>query len=175
MEQTPQEQNSFNFEVSPLKDAYILLAAKTPMELFNAYNEIDRTTKKTTGDWDYTNSDLLINKVKELLEPIALEYLTEEEKEWRQEILWLWYHHATSSALFVHKDIQKAKEFVAKALDYQSEGNPNGITKLLSLLANGRLGDAEIWANALPDSTDDQKMEKQSALDIVTEYEEEKI
>jgi hypothetical protein len=164
-----QEPKTFAFENSPLKDAYHLLSAQTPLELSRAYDSIDQQLMKT-GSWDYANPELPVNKVKEILERASVGQLTDDEKEWRQEILWFWYHHAISSAIWLHKDREKAKEFAAQALDYQSEENPNKITRLLFLLVNDRLADAEAWAGSIVDEG-----EHETAAETIGEYKEGKF
>lgn len=157
----------FEMEKSPLKEAYLLLRAYSPLELSNLYAAEDQKIAKS-GEWDYGNPDLITNKVKDMIEKVDLSELTEDERQWAQEILWFWYHHATSCALFIHKDKGRAKVYAEQALRYQSDSHPNKITKLLYLLADDRLEEAEEWAaNEVQDES-----EKRTAASLVEEYKE---
>ena len=69
--------------------------------------------------------------MKDILESLDPVGLTTDEKEWRQEILWYWYHHAISCAIAGYQDKAAAQMYAAKALEFQSEGHPNQITRLL--------------------------------------------
>ncbi|HEY4490187.1 MAG TPA: hypothetical protein VJC12_02945 [Candidatus Paceibacterota bacterium] len=156
----------FEIERSPLRAAYVLLAAKTPLGLSHRYSEEDQKLMKD-GSWDYNNPNLVVNKVKEILEAVDSATLTEEEKEYWQEILWFWHHHAISCATWRYKDKEKAQFHAAKALEYQSENHPNTITKLLYLLINDKLEEAEEWASQIPID-----LEKETADALVKEYKE---
>ncbi len=162
MEKIPSEQ--FDRENSPLKEAYLLLDAQTPVELSNLYSAEDQKLMKS-GSWDYNNSELITNKIKGVLEPTDPAELTIEEKEWRQEILWFWYHHAISCAIWRYKDKTKAQEYSLKALEYQSEDHPNKITRLLYLLVNNQVLEAEKWAKEIT-----EEPEKNSAVDLINDY-----
>ncbi len=115
--------------------------------------------------WDYSNPDLITNKIKNIIEGANPNELTEEEREWRQEILWFWYHHAISCAIWRYKDKDKAKMYSNQALQYQSKDNPNQITKLLDFLVSGHLQEAEEWAEKIQD-----KVESKTAADLIGEY-----
>lgn len=161
MENVP---TAFKFEQSPMREAYDLLGAKTPLELSQKYSEQDQVLFKT-GEWDYENPELVINKIKNILEKIDEATLTEEEVEWRQEILWFWYHHAISCALSRYKDREKAREFSAHALKIQPENHPNKITKLLDLLVNDKLEESEEFVVTITDEP-----EKGTAEFLIEEY-----
>lgn len=148
---------------SPLKEAYELLNAKTPLELNGRYAEEDQ--KLFPALWDYENPGLITNKIKDIAESVDPNKLTEEEREWRQEILWFWYHHAISCALWRHKDKKTAETYAAKALSLQSEDHPNQITRLLYFLTRDELRDAEDWAARIEDTD-----EKETALAVIDEY-----
>jgi len=138
MENQPQQ---FNIENSPMKEAYQLLDAPTPLELSQKYTKAEQELFKS-HEWDYENPEQIQNKVKDILEAVDLSILTEEEQDWRQEILWFWYHHAISCAIW-KKDREKAIEYSDKALEIQGENHPNKITKVLSLLVNDKVEEAE--------------------------------
>lgn len=179
MESSPRQESIENFEIlkSPLREAYLLLGAHTPLELSNLYGiEDQKLMPKREGvqpatPWDYDNPQLVINKVKNILENVNLDELTEEERYWRQEILWFWYHHAISCAIWLHKDKEKARQYALKALEYQSQPHPNKITRLLYLLVNDKLEEAEEWIK----TTHNENPDKETAADLLKEYKEHKF
>lgn len=154
----------FDREKSPMNEAYVLLEAQTPLELSNLYDEQDQKLMKA-GQWDYENLELITNRIKTILESCSVQGLTEEEQSWRQEILWFWYHHAISSAMWTHKDREKAKYFASKALEYQTEDHPNKITRLLYLLANGQVEEAKKFAEEIT-----EEPEKTTATGVINDY-----
>lgn len=160
----PEDENKL-IKFSPIRDAYILLGAKTPLELSNLYSAEDQRLMKS-HEWDYKNPDLVINKVKNILESVDNELLTDDEQEWKTEILWFWYHHAISTAIALYKDIDSAKEFSEKALQHQSYNHPNKITRLLNLLVNDKLDEAEEWTKTI----DSQSVESSTAQDLIDNY-----
>lgn len=149
---------------SPLKEAFELLGASTPLELSNLYAEEDQKLMKS-GEWDYNNPSLVVNKVKEILESIDPSELSKEELVWREEILWFWYHHAVSCAVWKYKDKEAAQEYAALALAFQSENHPNKITKLLYLLVNDQIAEAETWTETISESP-----ERETAADLLRDY-----
>ena len=163
------------FENSPIKDVYVLLQIdnetdkSNPMYLSEKYSEEDQKLMKSES-WDYNNSNLIINKVKSILEKVNVESLSEQEKEWHNEIFWFWYHHAISCAIGRYKDIEKAKYYAAEAMNYQSKsegGHPNQITKLLYLLVNDKLEEAEQFDKIAKYGDED---EKQSGKELIENY-----
>ncbi len=116
--------------------------------LHDAYVREDRRLLKYCR-WDAIDSDLFTNKAKIILERMDPNHLKRDEREWRAEILWFWYHHATNWAICNFKDQQMALSFVRAALSYQDEckrahdGRQNRITRLLWFLLNGNLKQAE--------------------------------
>lgn len=154
---------------SPLKEAYSLLGVDSPFELSKIYTKEDQILMKS-GKWDYKNPDLITNKIKDILESTDVDALSQEERDWCNEILWFWYHHAISSAVWIHKDKEQAKEFADKALYYQglSEGgHPNQITKLFKLLLEDKVQEAEEYINEITDS-----VEKETGLSLLQEFKE---
>jgi len=160
-EKSPQQES-----MGGLKKAYELLGAKTPLELSNLYSIEDQKLMKS-NNWDYANPDLITNKVKNILESINESDLTDEEKEWRQEILWFWYHHAISCAIWRYQDKEAAKLYASRALEYQSEDHPNKVTKLLHLLVNDQFEEAEEWAQTIQ-----EEPEKGTGSELLKEYKE---
>jgi len=166
MKEFPYAEKKQGLEVTngPLRDAYSLLGARSPLELSNLYTVEDQKLM-TTGTWDYNNPDLVVNKVKTILEAVDSSTLTENEKEWRQEILWFWYHHAISCAVGRYKDIGAAQRYAAQALEYQPEGHPNQITKLLYFLVRDEAEEAEKWAGSIQ-----EEPEKTTAAELLEHY-----
>ena len=156
--------NTFNFEKSPAKEAYLLLKAHTPLELNNKYITEDQRLM-LSGSWDYNDSSLVVNKVKSILETVNSQELTEEETEWVQEILWFWYHHAISCALYKHQDKEQARAYAIKALEIQAADHPNKITKLFALLLGDKLEEAKKWAGEIL-----EEPEKSTAVSLIKEW-----
>jgi hypothetical protein len=163
MEQNTGNQEIFDVEKSPMREAYHLLGATTPLELSQLYTKQDQLLfiPKT---WDYNNPDQIQNKIKTILENMDETGLTEDEKEWRNEILWFWYHHAISCANW-KQEKEKMKEFSAKALQYQD--NPNILTRTMFLLAHDRMDEAEEWVQS-KEGDDDHE----NAVTMINEYKE---
>src|SRR5271166_6422555 len=100
---------------SPLSEAYALVGARDIVELSEIYDREDQRLFKS-GQWDYDNPDLLTNRIKAILAGVNPTKLTETEREWRQEMLWFWYHHAISCAIWKKKDKEKAKLYAGEAI-----------------------------------------------------------
>ncbi len=166
MEDYSPHKNTKEFDVnkSPIKEAYVLLGAKTPLELSNLYSYADQRLMKERG-WDYNNPQLIVNKIKTILEVADPSTLTEDENEWRDEILWFWYHHAISCAIWRHKDKNVAQIYSARALEFQSEDHPNKITKLFYFLTRDQLDEAEKWAETIT-----EEPEKGTSRDLIAQY-----
>jgi hypothetical protein len=74
--------------------------------------------------------------------------------------------HQKNQKIALHKDVNSAKKFAEKALEYQSEGHPNKITRLLLLLLEDKLTEAEEWTKTIrPDS-----VEVETARDLINNY-----
>lgn len=167
MEHLPQEKTTtFDIEKSPIARAYVLLDAKTPLELSNLYLAEDQKLMRS-GSWDYKNPELIVNKIKNILESIDPRSLTEDEREQRQEILWFWNHHAISCAIWRYKDREGAKMYATKALEYQPSGHPNQTTRLLDFLVNDKVQEAEMWAQSIT-----EEPEKSTVTSLLAEYKE---
>ena len=159
------ESQQFECDQSPLREAYTLLGASTPLELSNLYTAEDQILF-TSGEWDYDNPELITNKIRSIIEQVGLDILASDEKDWAQEILWFWYHHAVSSAIWGHNDKAAAQKFSAQALAYQPEAHPNQITKLLYLLAYDHIDEAKAWALTISDDA-----ERATSELLIAEYE----
>jgi len=166
MKEVAPQKESFEFEKSPAREAYVLLGAKTPLELSNLYADEDQKLFKPYT-WDYNNPELLVNKIKNILESIDLEKLEQEERSRIKETLWFWYHHATSCAFELYKDKQKAKEYSEIALSYQAEDNTNKITRLLNLISEGKYVEARSWVSKI-----EHEDERATALELLEDYKE---
>ncbi|MFQ5752961.1 MAG: hypothetical protein ACE5HI_13290 [bacterium] len=162
MEQLPQ---NFDINRSAIKEAYILLGAKTPGELSRLYTTEDQKIAKSAG-WDYNNPDLVTNKVRNILESADESSLTEGEKGRRKEILWFWYHHAISCAIWRYQNKEAAQLYSQKALEYQEGDHPNHITRLLYFLVRDKLKEAKNLAQTI-----EEDPEKTTAQDLIKEYE----
>lgn len=166
MKKSPETNEDFNIQNSPIREAYVLLGAGNPLELSTLYDKADQELWGSDM-WDCDDETLITNQVKNILESCDVKTLTEDEKEWRSEILWFWYHHATSYTTWKLKDKKRATFFVSKALEYQSEDHPNKITKLLSLLLNGKLEEARKFADKIT-----EEPEKTTSVKVIRDYEE---
>jgi len=148
---------------SKFTEACKLLDAKTPLELSRRYTKEDQKLIKS-GVWDYENSELIINQIKDLLLIVDSSSLNEEEACWRNEILWFWYHHAISCA--IHKKDKTAAQFFAEtALLIQDNNHPNMITKLLYLLVHDDVEEAEKWITSIR-----EEPEKTTACELLEDY-----
>jgi hypothetical protein len=152
--------------------------------LSNKYGAEDQKLMRAET-WDYDNPDLLVNKVKETIEEVGLEHLEGEEAKWCREIVWFWYHHAISCAIARYRDREAAKAFAAKALDLQPADHPNRITKLLYLLINDNLEEAERYVAEIPEAYAEdeiildaegneiqsrENIEKETAQEVLDDY-----
>ena len=153
-----------------IQELYKFAGVSNIRELHKIYCEEDQRLMKS-GDWDYDNPLLLTNFIRRELEwaPDA-ELLTDEEDEWRKEILWFWHHHATSCAIWKKKDKPAAKMHVFTALFYQGINHPNKITRLLSLLVLDLPEGAIRWSQEITDEA-----EKETAASLIKEYQEGKF
>lgn len=127
-----------------LVGVYELLNVAGPKDLFDRYMEEDQKIV-TSGIEDYESKRHITTQIKDLLEGIDREKLTLTEEKEISLILWMWYHHAISYAIWGYKDKKKALLYAKKALKYQPKKHPNRITKLLYLLVRGNLRKAEEW------------------------------
>ncbi len=150
-----------------LTEACELLQVSSPYELArNFIKEDQRLLKKQS--WDYKNSELVLNKVKEIVESVIDDDLITNDKDIEDEletILWFWYHHATGYAIWKYKDKMKALKFSSKALKYQTADNPNQITQLLYLLVRDEVTEAEALLEKISDEPD-----KTASRGILQEY-----
>lgn len=119
--------------------------------------------------WDYQDDALLTNRIRTKLELLDVGAITDEYDRWRvKEILWLWYHHAISCALWRYGDEEAARAYATKALEYHQTDNPNKITMLLYLLVHRRTQEAQEYAT----SSIDTDVETDTATYLLDLYKE---
>ncbi len=149
------------------QEVFALLGVTNFLELSRAYSREDQILMKN-GTWNIQNPLQITNLVKSLLEEMDPDELSEDDREWRREILWHWYHHAISHAMRNVKDRTFAKilaqAFATHALELQGENHPNKITRLLYHLVHDEIERAEAWWTLHP-STDE--VEHKSGLDLI--------
>ncbi len=149
-------------------EAFDLLHVDNFFALSRAYTREDQKLMKK-GKWDASRPSLLTNKVKSILEKIDPHDLSNDDRQWHAEIMWFWYHHAISFAIWKAKDRIAAKEYAQKALDWQGDNHPNRLTKLLWFLVHDELGKAKKWMKVRPDHAD--KVEHKNGLELIAQYE----
>lgn len=135
-------------------------------EMFELIEKNNKADQKLmyADEWDYKDTGQLPNKIREALEKVDVATITDPyEKEWYPHILWLWYHHAISCALWKHGNKNDALEYSEKALSIQPKDHPNKITKLLYLLIREDLEEAEKWAKTI--ETEPEKTTAQHDID----------
>lgn len=147
-----------------LESAYALAGIHDPLALHQAYVAEDQRLMKC-GKWDYNNPNLLTNKIKKALIRIDPTTLSKEERRWRREILWFWFHHAVSCAIWIKKDREAARYYASEAVLCQGKDHPNQITRLLFLLVHERYDEAVSWASAITDN-----VERETATATLLEY-----
>lgn len=139
-------QKKFDRGQSILRDMYIHFSVNDPGELQEIYMKADQELMRA-GRWDYANSKLVTNQIKEMIEKIGVNNINDKkEKKWiKIYILWMWYHHAISCALWKHGDREAAIEYSKVAVNLQPYNHPNKITRLLYFLVRDDLASAEKW------------------------------
>ncbi len=151
---------------SPFYKAYVLLGASDPRGLSDRYLEEDQKIV-TSRISDYHDRKLITNKVKNILERIDTHTLSSNEQHERRLIMWLWYHHAISYAVWGYKDKRRAQKYSSLALKYQPRNHPNKITRLLYLLVRNRFSEAKRWEKTIKVGP-----EKTTALRLLKFYNE---
>jgi len=152
---------------NPLSEAYTLLQASSPSELAQKFIKEDQRLIQAQ-EWDCTNPELVLNKVKDIVESAIENGFTTGDKESDEDlrnILWFWYHHAIGYAIWGSKDKKRALEFSSKALKYQTSDNPNQMTRLLYLLTRNKDAEAATWLETIVTEPD-----KTAAHRIMSEY-----
>lgn len=162
--ETPKQEKPEEFDIqkSPMKGAYIMLGANTPIQLSKRYTEEEQVLFRS-HEWDYDNPEQVQNKVKNILEAVDESELTQEEKEWRNEILWFWYHHAISVSDW-KRDKEKMQLFSSKALGFLQD-NPNILTRTMYLLSHDMIEEAEQWVESKKGDDDEE-----TAREMIANY-----
>lgn len=158
--------HEFNDEpiAEKIKRAFALLGVGNFHDLSNAYAQEDQVLMKA-GTWDDQDPTLITNQVKGILEGINPAALDEVDRFWWREIMWFWYHHAISCAIWTRKDRTLAQRYADTARKIQGQlGHPNRITEMLRLLVYGQLEDAQ-------ELSDQLLTEAHSAEQLLKEYE----
>lgn len=131
-----------------------MLGVTTPLELSNKFTELDQEEMRR-GTYDYEDPNSLVNQLKNQIEALDPAALNEQENEWRNEMFWLWNHHAAGYALFGRNDRAASLKYAELALAHQSHEHPNKITKLIALLALDNVaGAVEYIKTIAKDSTE---------------------
>lgn len=156
--------NSESPNAACLNNLFALTGTTNLRELSDKYDAADQQLM-VANLWDYTDPTLLPNQIRRLLEQLDTTALNHDDKYWRNEMLWFWYHHAVSCALFKHDDIVAARFFSSEALKRQPDSHPNKITQLLYLLAHNQINAALTWLNAIEDEE-----ERRSGEEIFSAY-----
>ncbi|KKU81072.1 MAG: hypothetical protein UY07_C0026G0001 [Parcubacteria group bacterium GW2011_GWA1_47_8] len=142
-------QKKFDKTQSVLKDVYLYFGAKDPGELKTVYMNADQELMRS-AQWDYKDNNLLTNQIKEMVEKVGVCNIRDtKEKKWIQSILWMWYHHAISCALWKYGDKKTAQKYSKIALALQPIDHPNKITRLLYFLVRDDIKSAEQWAKTI--------------------------
>lgn len=124
-----------------IREVFDLLKVSSFRELSRVYGEKDQELMKTRT-WNDKSPELITSQVKNILEQINPAGLSEEDRIWWYEIMWFWYHHAISCAIWKRKDKQLAQFYADKAIELQTPDHPNKITKLLWFLVHDKLTEA---------------------------------
>ncbi|MEK7642519.1 MAG: hypothetical protein AAB392_01855 [Patescibacteria group bacterium] len=148
---------------SLISNVYKLLHAENTDELYGLYlNEDQKIVISKIKD--YISPRHITTKIKNILEKIDTTYLSKKEGHERRLILWLWYHHAISYAIWGYKNKKMALKYSSMALKYQPKDNFNKITRLLYLLIRKRLSESQKWLKKV------KKSEKKTALMLIKFY-----
>ena len=160
---------SMNTQTSALvQEAFSILGVTNFFDLSRAYTREDQKLfVPGMKDWNPRNPDLLINRIKSIMEKIDPNELDEEDAMWRTEILWFWYHHGISWAIWKDKDKVIAQVYADEALVLQGKNPTNRITKLLWFLVHDKLTEGRKWLEEKPDDPDHQ-----TGLELIHEFEE---
>jgi hypothetical protein len=134
----------------------------------------------TDGTWDYRDEKFALRGLKEAIEAVGDEGLSDEERAVKDRALWLWYLHAAQDAYFRHGEPDVAVGFIDKGLEHNRANNQ--VTPVLKLLFSGKIAEARIFAESLPDTKTEEdevdrkveveNMDKRTALNLVKRFED---
>ncbi|OGL22584.1 hypothetical protein A2707_04685 [Candidatus Saccharibacteria bacterium RIFCSPHIGHO2_01_FULL_45_15] len=160
------EARGFSPENETMSALYDTLGVENVSDVEKLFEDLDQEEMRA-GDYDYRNKESLLSRIKLHLEAVNPNDLTEEEATRRDEMLWLWSHHAAGMALYGHRDFETAQRFVADAKSHMAVDHTNKITMLLDYLSHNDIDGAKQWAEyEVGDS------EKSAAEDAIRNYEE---
>lgn len=155
----------FDKSKSVLRELYIQFSCNDPGELDDVYLQEDQRLMYAL-EWDYDNPSQVPNIIKDAIEKVGLENIPDKkERKWIQQIVWLWYHHAFSCAIYQYKDRKKALKYSRLALRYQPKNHPNKITKLMYLLLRDKGKEAREWQKKIQ-----LEPEKSTAVSCFEDY-----
>lgn len=128
--------------------------------------------------WDYQDRAQPLNQATPWLLAVDQKLLRPDDAYLVREMLWMWYHHAVSCALFRHFDKAAAKMFVREAMSHQNIDCPNRITMLFYiLLIDDDVDAARRWIDGMPlkvpvgpDKTLVDNVEIASAREVIRDY-----
>lgn len=133
-------------------------------ELSHIFLEYDQQAIKNETFNGYDSSTTL-NKIKNCLLLLDLEAMDSEERKTVQNMLWLWFHHATTVAIWKEKNIPRARELCQIALQYLFPEHPNKITPMIWMLLSKDIEGAKKW-----NETEVGPHEKKYAEHLLDEY-----
>ena len=141
-------------------------SVSTVVELVQLADDDDQQLMHSR-EWDY-KVDSLNTRIVDDLKRVPRKELVGDEMWQVEQVIWFWYHHATSCAIYRHNDRKQALYFVKKALRYQARipAHPNKVTHLLYLLLKGRLSEAKAL---VPTMNED---EVETGRELVEEWKE---
>lgn len=141
-------------------------SVQTVAELAQLADDDDQRLMRSL-EWDY-EVDALHTQIVNDLKRVPRKELVGDEKWQVEQVIWFWYHHATSCAIYRHNNRKKALNFVQKALQYQTRipDHENKVTLLLHLLLKGKLSEAKALVPTM------HKDEIETGRELVEEWKE---
>ena len=152
-------------ELEKLQEICAHFGATDIYELHQVYLFEDQRLIKN-GEFDSDNGVLTNNRIKDALKSLSLANLPRAERRAVQNILWLWYHHATTVFIWGKRDLKRARAYCKVALSYLYPEHPNKITPMICMLLNGGIDAARLWA-----SKEVNEVERPYAEHLLLEYE----
>jgi hypothetical protein len=92
-----------------------------------------------------TDKTLINNQIKDDLLTINFQSLPEHEMNVVKNILWLWFQHATTIAIWKERNLDLARELCTKAISYLYPSHPNKITYMIDMLLRDDVVGARRW------------------------------
>lgn len=143
---------------------------KSEARIDKFYSKFKQTIKKLEqeGKWDYVvgedaNKDLKqLEQVKNKLEALNMENLSEKEQKFCRRALWRWYHHGANKALLDRGDKEEAEQMIQKAIEYQPKSDINRIDQLYYYLIEGDINKAK---NLTKNMKEDNQRQAEKIID----------